>query len=88
MTMQIPVRISERDMAELDAAIEKGRFANRSEAVRAGVELLLREEREREINEAYRRGYGGHPQEEWLGEAGLAAFAAFVVAEEAGKEPL
>ncbi len=88
MTMQIPVRISERDVAELDAAVKRGRFATRSDAVRAGIELLLREEREREIDDAYRRGYGEHPQEEWVGEAGLAAFAAFVSAEEAGKEPL
>lgn len=75
-------------MAELDAAVRRGRFTTRSDAVRAGIELLLREEREREIDEAYRRGYGEHPQEEWVGEAGLAAFAAFVVAEEVGKEPL
>lgn len=75
-------------MAELDAAVRRGRFATRSEAVRAGIELLLREERDREIDEAYRRGYGEHPQEEWVGEVGLDAFAAFVVAEEAGKEPL
>ena len=87
MTMQIPVRISERDMAELDAAVRRGRFTTRSDAVRAGIELLLREEREREIDEAYRRGYGEHPQEEWAGEAGLAAFAAFVAAGEAGKGP-
>lgn len=88
MTVQIPVRISDRDVAELDAAVKRGRFTTRSDAVRAGIELLLREEREREIGEAYRRGYGEHPQEEWVGEAGLAAFAAFVVADEAGKEPL
>lgn len=88
MTVQIPVRISDRDAAELDAAVKRGRFATRSDAVRAGIELLLREERERAIDEAYRRGYGMKPQEEWVGEAGLAAFAAFVAAEEAGEEPL
>jgi hypothetical protein len=32
---------------------------------------MLREKRESEIAEAYRRGYGRHPQEDWVGEAGL-----------------
>ncbi|MBD0330215.1 MAG: hypothetical protein ICV64_08945 [Thermoleophilia bacterium] len=41
----------------------------------------LREEREREIEAAYRRGYGEHPQEEWVGEVGLAAFADLVSSE-------
>ena len=40
--------------------------------MRAALKLLLREEREREIVEAYRRGYAEHPQEEWVGEVGLA----------------
>jgi len=80
------VRLTESDLAALDAAIAGGRFANRSEALRAGLELVLREEREREIEDAYRRGYGKHPQEEWIGEVGLAALAALDRAE--GGEPL
>lgn len=44
------------------------------------------EKREREIDEAYRRGYTEHPQEEWIGEVGLAALAAFDLAE--GGEPV
>jgi Arc/MetJ-type ribon-helix-helix transcriptional regulator len=88
MTIQIPVRIAEEDLSELDAAIARGHYANRSAALRAALALLLREEREREIVEAYRRGYGEHPQEEWIGEAGLAAFAALVEAEEKDFEPL
>ncbi len=63
-----------------------GRFANRSEALRAGLERVLAEEREREIDAAYRRGYGEMPQEEWVGEIGLAGLAAFDRAE--GGEPL
>lgn len=88
MRVQIPVRIPESDLAALDAAVARGRFPSRSEALRAALRELLREEREREIDEAYRRAYEAHPQEEWVGEVGLAAFAAFVEAEEAGKEPL
>lgn len=81
MTIQVPVRLTEEDIASLDAAIARGRFANRSSALRAGLEQVLREEREREIDDAYIRGYGEHPQEEWVGEAGLAALAAFHAAE-------
>jgi Arc/MetJ-type ribon-helix-helix transcriptional regulator len=86
MTTQVPVRLTDSDLAALDAAIERGRFANRSEALRAGLEQILHEERQREIDEAYRRGYAKYPQEEWIGELGLALLAAFHEAE--GGEPL
>lgn len=88
MTVQIPVRIPRDDAERLDAAIARGRFANRSEALREGLALLLRAEREREIEAAYRRAYEEHPQEEWTGELGLALFAAWVEAEEDDKESL
>ncbi len=81
MTVQVPVRLTEEDLAALDAAVAAGRFASRSEALRAGLTHVLHQEREREIEEAYRRGYGEHPQEEWIGEAGLAAMIAFDRAE-------
>ncbi len=88
MTVQIPVRIPERDAELLDEAVARGRFASRSEALREGLALLLREEREREIEEAYRRAYEKYPQEDWIGEVGLWALAQIVGAEEAGREPL
>ena len=86
MTNQVPVRLTDEDLAAIDRAVASGRFANRSDALRAGVKAILREEREREIEEAYRRGYGEHPQEEWIGQVGLAAFEAWHRAE--GGEPL
>ena len=88
MTIQIPLRIPDDDLAELDAAIARGSFPNRSAALRAGLDLLLREERERAIDDAYRRGYGKHPQEEWISDDGLTLFAALVQAEESDAEPL
>lgn len=88
MTKQIPLRISERDLSALDSVVASGRFSSRSAALRAGLELLLRDDRERAIDDAYRRGYEAKPQEEWVGEAGLAAFAAFVAAEERDEDPL
>jgi Arc/MetJ-type ribon-helix-helix transcriptional regulator len=86
MTTQVPVRLTDSDLAALDAAIARGSYANRSDALRAGLERILREERDREIAAAYARGYAEHPQEEWVGETGLAGLAAFDKAE--GGPPL
>lgn len=88
MTVQIPVRIPDEDARKLDEAVASGRFATRSEALREGLAMLLREEREREIEEAYRRAYERYPQEDWIGEVGLWAMTQIVAAEEAGQEPL
>lgn len=88
MSIQIPVRIPDEDARRLDDAVASGRFASRSDALREGLARLLREEREREIVEAYRRGYERYPQEEWVGELGLSLFAAWVEAEQQGEDPL
>jgi Arc/MetJ-type ribon-helix-helix transcriptional regulator len=66
----------------LEAAIARGRFANRSEALRAGLDRILYEERQDEIDERYAAGYGRHPQKEWIGALGLAGLAAFDGAED------
>jgi Arc/MetJ-type ribon-helix-helix transcriptional regulator len=73
---QVTVRLTDSDLAALDAVIGRGRFANRSEALRAGLSRILYEERQREIDEAYAAGYVRHTQEEWVGELGLAGLAA------------
>jgi len=75
MATQVAVRIPDDHLALIDAAVRAGRYASRAAAVRAGVDQLLREERDHEIAERYARGYGKHPQEEWVGQAGLAAGA-------------
>jgi Arc/MetJ-type ribon-helix-helix transcriptional regulator len=86
MTVQVPVRLTERDLAALDRLIEAGVFQNRSAALRAGLAGVLREHHEQEIEDAYRRGYGEHPQEEWVGTVGLAGLQEFDRAEDG--EPL
>jgi Arc/MetJ-type ribon-helix-helix transcriptional regulator len=70
----------------LDAAITRGTYANRSEALRAGLEHVLREARERELVELYRKAYAEQPEEEWVGEVGLALLTAWHEAE--GGDPL
>jgi Arc/MetJ-type ribon-helix-helix transcriptional regulator len=84
----VQTRLDDDELRELDVAIERGRFASRSDALRAGLARVLREEREREIAAAYARGYGRHPQEPWVGEFGLALLEKVVAAEEQGEDPL
>lgn len=72
MATQIAVRLSDEQLAGIDAAVAQGHFESRAAAVRAGVERVLREQRDLEIAEAYRRGYGGQPQDEDTGKLGLA----------------
>lgn len=64
--------MTESDLAVLDDLVKQGRFPTRSEALRAGLARLLYDERERAIDAAYRRGYAEHPQDEWVGQVGLA----------------
>ena len=73
--------MTKRDLSLLDDLVKQGRFASRSEALRAGLARLLEDERERAIEAAYRRGYQEHPQEEWIGQVGLAGLAALHDAE-------
>ena len=75
MSPQVAVRLSTDELAAIDAVVATGRCPSRAAVIRESLALFLREEREREIVEAYRRGYGEQPQEEWIGRAGLLAGA-------------
>ena len=81
--VQIAIRLADADLDRLDAAVAQGRYPTRAAAVRAGVQRLLRDERESEIAEQYRRAYAAQPQEESAGLAGLAAMATVVALDEA-----
>jgi Arc/MetJ-type ribon-helix-helix transcriptional regulator len=80
--VQIAIRLAEEDLKRLDTAVAAGRFPTRAAAVRAGVDRLLRDERDREIAEQYRRAYSAHPQDEEDGRAGAALMATVVAQEE------
>lgn len=88
MSTPVQTRLDDGELERLDAAIARGRFSSRSEALRAALALALDSEREREIAAAYERGYREHPQEEWTGELGLSLLAGAVAAEERGRKPL
>lgn len=83
MCPQVAVRIPDETLADLDEQVKAGRYPSRAAAMRAAIEQLLRVQRELEIAEEYRRAYGAHPQEEWIGEAGLEFMAQIVAADEA-----
>ena len=88
MSQQIAIRIPDQDLARARRGDRAGRFPNRAAALREALTGLLREERRRAVEDADRRGYGAAPQESWVGELGLAAFASLVEAEESGEDPL
>jgi Arc/MetJ-type ribon-helix-helix transcriptional regulator len=77
MSPQIAVRLSADELTAIDALIAKGRCPSRAAAIRESLAFFLREQRELEIVEAYRRGYGEQPQEEWIGKDGLALLEEF-----------
>ncbi len=54
---QIAVRLSDRELRLLDAAVAAGEFGSRAEAVRAGLRLLERDLREQRIAASYRAAY-------------------------------
>jgi Arc/MetJ-type ribon-helix-helix transcriptional regulator len=69
MSQQIAIRLEDDDLTALDAAVAAGYFPSRAAAVRAGIRELLREQRNREIAEEYRRAYNEHPQDPRFAEA-------------------
>ena len=79
MGEQVAVRLDGEQLREIDRLIDAGAFPNRAAAVRAGLVLVLQEQRRRAIDDAYRRGYSSHPQTgddlEWAETAGQASLA-------------
>lgn len=55
MSPQIAVRLSAEEWAAVDAVVASGRCPSRAAAIREGLALLLKQERDREIAEAYQR---------------------------------
>ncbi len=85
MSVQIAVRLAVEELESLDAAIARGAFSSRAEAVRAGLAAVLRGEREARIDAAYRRAYATEPDDPAVGEAGLRLGAALLAAEDAAR---
>lgn len=69
MTKQIALRIPDEMLAKLDGYVGRGKFTNRTAAVRAAIEALIDEEEERQIAEEYKRAYTDQPEDPALNEA-------------------
>lgn len=88
MSTPVQTRLDDEELRALDEVVARGRFASRSDALRAGLARVLHEEREREIAAAYARGYGRQPEEPWTGDLGLSLLGRTVETEEQGEDPL
>jgi Arc/MetJ-type ribon-helix-helix transcriptional regulator len=72
MSTQLAIRFPERTLAVLDGLVSAGDFANRAEAVRAAVEMLIRDAEHRAIDGAVVAGYRKVPDaavDAWLDES-------------------
>ncbi|MCY4193708.1 MAG: ribbon-helix-helix domain-containing protein [bacterium] len=72
-TKQIPLRLSEALLADLDALVADGAYRSRAAAIRAGIQAILHKERQRQIDREIIDGYARHPQTEAEKQTALAS---------------
>ena len=71
--------MSEQSLRSLDDLVSAGRYANRTDAVRAAVEALIAEAKRRELDAAIVQGYGrlpDAPADRWVDAATTAMISA------------
>jgi Arc/MetJ-type ribon-helix-helix transcriptional regulator len=61
MTVQIAVKLPDRLVAELDHLVTTGSFESRSDAVRHGIEALVRQGERERIDRAFVEGFRRRP---------------------------
>jgi Arc/MetJ-type ribon-helix-helix transcriptional regulator len=64
MSIQLAVKLSESMVDEIDRLVREGRFANRTDAVRAALDRMLAELREDQVTTAIVKGYQRLPPDE------------------------
>ena len=64
MTTQIAVKLPDRLVSEIDELVADGAFASRSEAVRHGLEALVRSGERQRVERAFVEGFRRHPERE------------------------
>ena len=70
---QIPVRLSEALLADLDALVSGGVFRSRAAAIRAGIKAIVEGERQRRIDRQIIDGYTRQPPTPAEAQAALAS---------------
>lgn len=61
MTSQVAVRLDDRMLRELDWLVDRCDFDTRAEAIRAALVVLVKRERDREIDERITAAYAAAP---------------------------
>jgi Arc/MetJ-type ribon-helix-helix transcriptional regulator len=64
MSIQLAVKLQESMVDEIDRLVREGRFANRTDAVRAALDRMLAELREDQVTTAIVKGYQRMPPDE------------------------
>lgn len=62
MTKQIAVKLPDELVGEIDELVERGAFASRSQAVRAGLDAIVAARRQDELERRYREAAARHPE--------------------------
>ena len=62
MTTQIAVKLADHLVAALDQLVQQGRFDSRSDAVRQGLERVVRDARAHEIDRAFAEAFRRVPE--------------------------
>lgn len=62
MTMQIAVKLPDGLVRDVDALVDAGAFASRSDAVRRSLRVLVTASRRRQIDDAFAVGFALHPE--------------------------
>jgi Arc/MetJ-type ribon-helix-helix transcriptional regulator len=69
MSIQLAIKLADQTVADLDRLVSSGEFATRTDAVRAAVERMLADIRERQVTaaiiEGYRRVPGADSEDAW-----------------------
>lgn len=82
MSVQIAMRIPERQLEALDQAVENGEFKSRADGIRQALNELMTARKEVEIARQYEAAYASAPADPALGEAGAELASEAIAAEE------
>ena len=64
MSTQLAIRLPDELLAELDWLVVRCEYSNRTEAMRTAIEVMIRREKSRAIDEQYIAAYTKWPQTE------------------------
>ena len=70
---QIPLRLSDSLLADLDSLVASGAYKSRAAAIRAGIEAIVDAERQRRLDREIVDGYTRHPPTDAEAQAAFAS---------------